>query len=68
MYKRPVKITRIKKEERIEMQDEVLVEQPIDIHVNSEPLVNIICLPKSLKELAIGFLFSVGIIDRKSVV
>jgi len=31
--------------------------------VNSEPLANIICLPKDLKELAVGFLFSIGIIN-----
>lgn len=63
MFKRPVKITRIKKEERSEINDIVLIESPIDLIVNSEPLVNIICLPKDLKELAIGFLFSIGIID-----
>jgi len=63
MFKRPVKITRIKKEERSEIRDIVLVESPIDLVINSEPLVNIICLPKDLKELAIGFLFSIGIIN-----
>ena len=52
MFKRSVNITRIKKNEKIEEQDTVLVESPIDLHVNSEPLVNIICLPKNLKELA----------------
>lgn len=41
----------------------VLIESPVDILINSEPLVNIICLPKDLKELAVGFLFSVGIIN-----
>ncbi len=63
MFKRPVKITRIKKEERSEINDIVLIESPIDLIVNSEPLVNIICLPKDLKELAVGFLFSIGIIN-----
>jgi len=63
MFKRLVKITRIKKEERSEIRDIVLVESPIDLVINSEPLVNIICLPKDLKELAIGFLFSIGIIN-----
>jgi len=46
-----------------EMQDIVLIEKPVDITVNSISLVNIICLPKDLKELAIGFLFSIGIIN-----
>jgi FdhD protein len=63
MFKRPVKITRINKEERSEINDIVLIERPIDLFVNSEPLVNIICLPKDLRELAVGFLFSIGIIN-----
>jgi len=63
MFKRPVKITRIKKEERSEIKDTVLIESPVDLFVNSEPLVNIICLPKDLKELSVGFLFSIGIIN-----
>lgn len=63
MFKRPVKITRIKKEERSEIRDIVLIESPVDLIVNSEPLVNIICLPKDLKELSVGFLFSIGIIN-----
>jgi len=63
LFKRKVNLTRIKKEERSNIEDIVLVEIPIDIFINSEPLVNIICLPKDLKELAFGFLFSVGIIN-----
>ncbi|MHA2472671.1 MAG: formate dehydrogenase accessory sulfurtransferase FdhD [Promethearchaeota archaeon] len=63
MYKRKVKITRIKKEDKNKIEDLILVEKPIDIFINSEPIVNIICLPKDLKELTYGFLFSVGIID-----
>jgi len=63
LFKRYVKITRIKKKEATELDDVVLIENPIDLYVNSEPLVNIICLPKDLKELAVGFLFSIGIIN-----
>ena len=63
MPKRKVNITRIKNLEKEDLQDVVLIESPIDIFINSEPLVNIICLPKDLKELAFGFLFSVGIIN-----
>ncbi len=48
------------------MQDVVLIEAPFDIIVNSQPLVNIICLPNDLKELAVGFLFSIGIINSIS--
>lgn len=63
MYKRKVNITRVKKNEKSEEIDTVLIETPIDIFINSEPLVNIVCLPESLKELAVGFIYSVGIID-----
>lgn len=63
MFKRSVNITRIKKSEKENTQDIVLVESPIDIIVNSEPLVNIICLPKDLRELSIGFLYFIGIIN-----
>ena len=61
MFQRKVKITRIKKEETVEMEDVVLIEQSIDIVLDSKPLVSIVCLSKDLKELAIGFLFSIGI-------
>ncbi|MHA1886097.1 MAG: formate dehydrogenase accessory sulfurtransferase FdhD [Promethearchaeota archaeon] len=63
MYKRKIKITRIKKKEKNKVDDLILVEKPIDIFINSEPIVNIICLPQDLKELTYGFLFSIGIID-----
>ena len=63
MFKRKVKIFRIKKGKKEETDDIVLYESPIDLHVNSKPLVNIICLAKDLKELSIGFLFSIGVID-----
>jgi len=63
LFKRKLNITRIKKQEKEDLQDIVLIESPVDIFIGSEPLVNIICLPKDLKELAFGFLFSVGIIN-----
>ncbi len=63
MFKRKVKISKLKKDKREEIEDVVLYESPIDLYVNSKPLVNIICLAKDLKELSVGFLFSIGIID-----
>jgi FdhD protein len=63
LFKRSFNIVRIHKSKKEEIQDTVLIEKPIDIFVNSEPLVNIICLPKDLKELALGFLFSIGIVN-----
>ncbi len=66
MFKRIVKISKIKKNEKEEIDDVVLYETPIDIYINSEKLVNIICLDKDLKELSVGFLFSIGIINSIS--
>lgn len=63
MFKRSVTISRIKKNQKTDFEDTVLIEEPIDIYVNSEALVNIICLPHDLKELSIGFLYSIGIIN-----
>lgn len=63
MFKRKINITRIKKTEKKELEDLVLFENPVDLYINSNRLVNIICLPKDLKELSIGFLFSIGVID-----
>jgi len=63
MYQRKVNISKIHKGVKTEEIDLVLIESPIDIIVNSEPLVNIICLNKDLKELTVGFLFSIGIIN-----
>ena len=63
MVKRPVNITRINKSKKEKIKDIVLIETPIELTVNSESFVNIICLPQDLRELAIGFLFSIGIIN-----
>jgi len=63
LFKRKVKIIKIKKDQKIETEDTVLIENSIDLIVNSESLVNIMCLPKDLKELAVGFLYSIGIIN-----
>jgi len=63
LFKRKVKISKITKDKKEEVEDVILYETPIDLYVNSKPLVNIICLAKDLKELSVGFLFSIGIID-----
>jgi FdhD protein len=63
MYERKVKITRILKDQKYEDIDTVLVESSVDIIINSNPIASIICLPSDLKELAVGFLFSIGIIN-----
>jgi len=68
MHERKVNITRIDKNTKTDEIDTVLVEQAIDIYVDSNPIANIICLPKDLKELAVGFVFSIGLINSFSEV
>lgn len=63
MFKRKLNILRIKKSKEEKTLDTILIERFIDIFINSEPLANIVCLPLDLKELSVGFLFSIGIID-----
>jgi len=63
VFKRKVKISKITKGKKEEIDDIVLYETPIDLYVNSKPLVNNICLANDLKELAVVFLYSIGIID-----
>ncbi len=58
-----MRISRVYKGKKEETEDIILYETSVDIYVNSKPLVNIICLAKDLKELSIGFLFSIGIIN-----
>ena len=65
MFKRSINITRINKNKVENARDTVLIESSIDLIVNNMALVNIICLPNDLKELAVGFLYSIGIVDKK---
>ena len=57
--------------------DLVIIEYPLTIFIDDEEIITLLCTPKSLKELTLGFLFSEGFIDdleaveridRKSVV
>jgi FdhD protein len=44
----------------------VPVEEVIALHVNGQPLVQLMCTPVLLEELALGFLFNEGLIDAAS--
>ncbi len=46
--------------------DIVASELPIRIVLNNEPLVTLLCTPAELKELAVGFLLSEGILTERS--
>lgn len=65
VFKREIPITEIKENKKLKRFDTVLIEKSFDLVVNSHSLVNMVCLPKNLKELGVGFLFSLGIIESK---
>ncbi|WP_183108790.1 formate dehydrogenase accessory sulfurtransferase FdhD [Thermohalobacter berrensis] len=58
-------ILRIKGDSIKREEDLVIKEYPFTIYLNGEELVTLLCTPKSLKYLVIGFLQSEGLIDIK---
>jgi FdhD protein len=44
----------------------VPVEEVIALHINGQPLVQLVCTPLLLEELALGFLFNEGLIEGMS--
>lgn len=45
--------------------DQVIREMPLTVYVNDEELVTLLCSPDNMDELAIGFLWSEGVVDLK---
>ena len=60
-----IKILRLTEESRESIEDVVVRESPITIILNNEELVTMLCSPKNLDFLAVGFLFSEGLLERK---
>ena len=58
-----IEITRFKKNELSKQEDLVIIEHKVNIFVNGEHYISLMCLPKNLEELAVGFLFSEGLIS-----
>ena len=58
-------ILRITEEGRHEVEDVVAREFPLTIILNNQELVTLLCSPKDLNYLAIGFLSSEGLIQHK---
>jgi len=58
-------ILRITEEGRHEVEDVVVREFPLTIILNNQELVTLLCSPKDLNYLAIGFLSSEGLIQHK---
>jgi formate dehydrogenase family accessory protein FdhD len=59
-------VLRLTEESRSNMEDVVAREFPLTIILNNEELVTLLCSPKDLNYLAIGFLFSEGLLENKS--
>ena len=58
-------ILKYKKNEIFEEEDIVIVEYPFSIFLNDKEFVTMFCTPQSLDKLAVGFLYSEGIINSK---
>lgn len=60
------KILKCTREETFETFDKVVVETPLTIIVNKHEYITIMCTPIKMDELAVGFLFSEGLITSKN--
>ena len=58
-------IVRVREKTREEKQDLVIKESPLTIFLNNQELVTLLCTPEDLKNLAVGFLHSEGILQTK---
>ncbi len=58
-------VTKITEKGESEIEDLVAVESHLTIMLNNQELVTLPCSPKDLKSLAIGFLFSIGLLKSK---
>jgi FdhD protein len=60
-----ITIWRLTEEGRTNIKDVVVKELPLTIILNNQELVTLLCSPKDLSCLAIGFLFSEGLLSSK---
>ena len=58
-------IQRLTSEDKTSIETVVASEFPITIILNNQELVTLLCSPKNLKYLAVGFLFSEGLLKSK---
>lgn len=63
-----MKILRIERNERRIVKDIVVREFPLTIVLNGAELVSLLCSPLDLDSLAVGFLFSEGVIRSRSAI
>lgn len=60
---RKIDILRVKGNNILAEEDIVITEYPFTIFLNDEELITLLCSPKSLKHLTVGFLYSEGFIS-----
>lgn len=58
-----IDILRIKGQQITNEEDILIIEYPFTIYLNDEETITLLCSPKSLEELTVGFLYSEGFID-----
>lgn len=58
-----IKIKRYKSEVIEDVSDFIIVEKPLNIFINNQHYVTLMCSPSLIEELTIGFLFSDGVIQ-----
>ncbi len=63
-YTRQYPIYRIKGENINQEDDSIIVEYPFTIFIDDEEIITLLCTPKSLRHLALGFIYSEGFIDK----
>ena len=61
-----IDILRIKGESITKEEDILIIEYPFTIFLDDKEVITLLCSPKSLRELTIGFLYSEGFIDNMS--
>lgn len=59
-------ILKYQNDQFIETTDSYVTEFPITIIINGEEFATIVCSPKDLEELVLGFIASEGVIKKKS--
>lgn len=61
-------IVKVQRGEAISTEDIIVKEFPLAIHLNGQEIISLMCLPKDLSELAVGFLFSDGLLSDQSTI
>ncbi|MBL7131022.1 MAG: formate dehydrogenase accessory sulfurtransferase FdhD [Candidatus Omnitrophica bacterium] len=59
-----IDILKINRNKKDNFKDIVIEEIPLTIYLNDKELLTLSCSPDNLKELSIGFLFSVGLVKK----